>query len=119
MSEHQGSSGQIDWPQVLREHDRWLRNVLYARLRCVEAVEDVLQEIGLAVTRQRSPLRDAGKVGPWLYQTAIRQAMLYRRRLGRQRSLTRQKRRQSSHSRRVLCLSRPWDPSLRRVTLLS
>ena len=77
----------IDWEAALSEHDRWLRTVIYSRLRDLEAVDDVMQEVALAAIRQQSPISDAGKVAPWLYRVAIRQSLLYRRTCGRRRKL--------------------------------
>ena len=77
----------IDWQATLAEHDRWLRTVIYARVGD-EAVEEVMQEVSLAAVRQSAPLADPGKVAPWLYQLAVRQSLLYRRKLGRRRKLT-------------------------------
>ena len=78
---------QIDWQAALTEHDRWLRTVLHARLANRDAVDEVMQEVSLAAVRQAAPLADAAKVAPWLYRLAIRQALLYRRAMGRQRKL--------------------------------
>lgn len=77
----------LDWGQILRENQSWLRRVLYARLGELEAVDECVQEIGLAAVRQAAPIRDLSKVGSWLYQLAIRQALLYRRKMGRKRNL--------------------------------
>ena len=77
----------VDWPAALAEHDRWLRTVVYARLRSADEVDEVLQEVALAVVRQSAPLRDPRKVAPWLYRLALRQALLYRRRCGRRQRL--------------------------------
>ncbi len=78
----------IDWGVALREHDRWLRSIVYNRLGEPAAVEDVMQEIALAAVRQSSPIRESDKVAPWLYRLAIRQTLLYRRKMGRARNLT-------------------------------
>jgi RNA polymerase sigma-70 factor (ECF subfamily) len=77
----------IDWPAKLAEHDRWLRTVVMARLGERQAVDDVMQEVALAAVAQRAPLHDVTRIGAWLYQLAVRQALLYRRRRGRQRKL--------------------------------
>lgn len=77
----------IDWPSVLAEHGRWLRTVIGARLGEPQAVDDVMQEVALAAVRQQSPLNDPAKVAPWLYQLAVRQTLLYRRKQGRRRKL--------------------------------
>ncbi len=77
----------IDWASVLQQHERWMRTVLLARLRDLQAVDDVMQEISLAAVKQQAPLQDAAKVAPWLYQLAVRQALQYRRKAGRARKL--------------------------------
>jgi len=79
----------VDWQAALAEHDRWLRTVIHARVRRPEAVDEVFQEVSLAAVRQSAPLEDRGKVAPWLYRTAVVQSLLYRRRQGRRRKLTR------------------------------
>jgi RNA polymerase sigma-70 factor (ECF subfamily) len=86
-SERSVNGDAVDWPGELARHDRWLRTTLYARLRSGEAVDDVMQEVALAAVRQSAPLRDNSKAGPWLYRIAVRQALMYRRRCGRQRRL--------------------------------
>lgn len=78
---------QIDWQTALHEHQRWLRSVVYARLREPQAVDDVMQNVALAAVRQSAPIRDPSKVGPWLYRLAVRETLQYRRRMGRQRKL--------------------------------
>src|SRR5262249_30103514 len=47
----------------------------------------VMQEVALAAVAQRAPLNDRNRLGAWLYRLAVRQALLYRRRRGRQRKL--------------------------------
>ncbi len=78
---------EVDWSAVLQQHDRWLRTVVYSRVGEAEAVEEVMQEVALAAVRQSAPPSDPAKVAPWLYRVAVRQALLYRRKLGRQRKL--------------------------------
>ena len=41
----------------------------------------------MAAVRQRAPLADPAKAAPWLYQLAVRQTLLYRRKQGRRRKL--------------------------------
>jgi RNA polymerase sigma-70 factor (ECF subfamily) len=77
----------INWSKILADHDRWLRTVVFARLREPEAVDDVMQEVSLAAVKQSAPLTDPAKVAPWLYRLAVRQALLYRRGCGRRRKL--------------------------------
>ncbi len=85
---HRASRLAIDWQAALETHHRWLRTVVYARLRESDAVEEVLQEVALAAVRQAAPLADPAKVAPWLYRLAVRQTLLFRRKCGRRRRLT-------------------------------
>lgn len=78
---------EVDWPAALAQHDRWLRTIVYSRLRDRDAVDEVMQEVALAAVRQASPLSDASKIAPWLYRLAVRQVLLFRRKFGRQRKL--------------------------------
>jgi len=77
----------IDWPGVLAEHGPWLRTVVCARLGEPQAVDEVMQEVSMAAIRQQAPINDPSKVAPWLYQLAVRQTLLYRRKQGRRRKL--------------------------------
>ncbi len=77
-----------NWLNLLRQHDRWLRTIVFARVGEGAAVDEVMQEVALAAVKQQAPLADTGKAGPWLYRLAIRQSLLYRRRQGRFRKLT-------------------------------
>jgi RNA polymerase sigma factor (sigma-70 family) len=77
----------IDWAAELVQHDRWLRTIVLARLGERQAVPEVMQEVALAAVAQHAPLDDRTRVGPWLYKLAVRQALMYRRRRGRQRKL--------------------------------
>ncbi len=65
------------WDELLREHDRWLRTIVYARLGEPQAVDDVMQEVALAAVRQSAQINDPSKVAPWLYRLAVRQSLLY------------------------------------------
>lgn len=84
-SEAAGGLPPVDWVAALAEHDRWLRTIVLARTGEPQAVDEVMQEVALAAVRQRSPLVDVSKVAPWLYRLAVRQSLLYRRRMGRKR----------------------------------
>ncbi|HUG67318.1 MAG TPA: sigma-70 family RNA polymerase sigma factor [Pirellulaceae bacterium] len=89
---HRAASGsanntKVDWQAALAQNDRWLRTIVYSRLRDRDAVNDVMQEVALAVVRQSSPLSDASKIAPWLYRLAVRQVLLFYRKFGRQRKL--------------------------------
>jgi RNA polymerase sigma-70 factor (ECF subfamily) len=78
----------FDWSRILREHDRWLRTIVHARLGEPQAVDDVMQDVALAAVRQAAPIQDSTRVAPWLYRLAVRQTLLYRRKMGRARNLT-------------------------------
>jgi RNA polymerase sigma factor (sigma-70 family) len=78
----------VDWQVALAQHDRWLRTVVLARTGEAQAVDEVMQEVALAAVEQRAALADPTKVAPWLYQIAVRQSLLYRRKAGRSRKLT-------------------------------
>lgn len=77
----------IDWSAVLADHSRWLRTVILARCGEFQAVEDVFQEVAAAAIRQQAPIADPSRVVSWLYQLAVRQSLMYRRKLGRKRKL--------------------------------
>jgi RNA polymerase sigma factor (sigma-70 family) len=77
----------IDWSSVLAEHERWLRTVICARVGEPQAIDEVMQEVCLAAVRQQAPITDPAKVAPWLYQLAVRNSLLYRRKQGRRRKL--------------------------------
>ena len=86
----------IDWPAALQHHKPWLLNVLRSRVGDRHEVEDLFQEIALAVFRQSKPVRtsngktkppsipkDPDKIAPWLYRLAVRQAVNFHRRANR------------------------------------
>lgn len=77
----------IDWSATLAKHERWLRTVVGARVGEPQAVDEVMQEVSLAVVRGKTPISDRSKIAPWLYQLAVRQSLLYRRKAGRRRKL--------------------------------
>ena len=73
-------------PQALYlENESWLRTVVRSRISEQDAVEDIMQNIALALVRQREALDEINKVGAWLYQIAVRQVLMYRRTRGRRR----------------------------------
>jgi RNA polymerase sigma-70 factor (ECF subfamily) len=80
-------SPKFDWNEILQRNERWLRCVILARLGEPQAVDEVLQEVSLAAVSQRAKLADPEKMGPWLYQIAVRQSLLFRRKMGRKRKL--------------------------------
>lgn len=71
--------------RLFLEHEGWLRTVVRSRLKEPDAVEDVMQNIALAVVRHREMLSEVNRAGAWLYQIAVRQVLMYRRTTGRRR----------------------------------
>lgn len=65
----------------------WLRSVIIARLGSAEGADDVLQEVRVAAIEQKAPLREPGALRSWLFQVAVRQSLLFLRRVGRYRRL--------------------------------
>ena len=80
---------QIDWTEVLAEHQRWLVTVLLARGVEPSAAQDVFQEVSAAAIAAGDKLRDVAKLAPWLYRIAVTTALQYRRRRGREKKLVR------------------------------
>lgn len=76
-----------DWPHLLARHGRWLRTVILARTGEPQAVDEVLQNVAVAAVKAAAAAADPAEAAPWLYRVAVRQSLLYRRRLGRQRRL--------------------------------
>lgn len=74
-----------DWLGGLKRNEPWLRRVLFNRVGDKDVVDDLMQEIGLAISRPELRPEDPERLGAWLYQVAVRQAYLYRRKMGRLR----------------------------------
>jgi len=84
----QGNIVTTESPQaVFQEHENWLRTVVRSRLREPDAVEDVMQNIALALVKQSGMLGEVSRIGAWLYQIAVRQVLMYRRSTGRRRKM--------------------------------
>jgi RNA polymerase sigma-70 factor (ECF subfamily) len=75
------------WPTLFRENERWIRLVVRSRLRESQAIDEVMQNIALELTRSQAPLRELTRVSAWLYRIAVRQCLMYRRGAGRARRL--------------------------------
>lgn len=84
---HSGN-GAIDWSAEVAAHRRWLRTVVYSRVGDAHAVEEVLQDVALSAVEGRPALSDASQARAWLYRVAVRQSLLYRRRIGREKRRT-------------------------------
>jgi len=78
---------QPDLNQLVVAHDRWLRTALSTRLSGRDEIDEVMQETYAAAAEGLKSLRKVDAAGPWLYQIAIRQALMFRRRMGRNRKM--------------------------------
>lgn len=85
--EAESTSVPCGWDGTLGDHRDWLRSVVLARLGEPQAAEDVMQEVAVAVMNGRHRLADPTKLESWLYQIAVRQTLMYRRKHGRRRKL--------------------------------
>lgn len=81
--------GKIDWVAELKAHADWLRTVIATRSGESQAVDEIFQEVATAAIQQKAPISDANKIAPWLYQVAVRQSLMHRRKHGRRRKLER------------------------------
>ncbi len=80
--------------QALVAHQRWLRTVLLVRSGEAAAVDELFQELSLAVVQQPGMDIPEAKRPAWLYGIAVRLALQHRRRCGRRRRFTERYRRQ-------------------------
>jgi len=78
------ASASDDFVQRNRE---WLVRVISSRIGSQAIVEDVLQEVGLAVARAAPPSEKEEELRPWLCKITIRQCALALRKAQRQRRL--------------------------------
>jgi RNA polymerase sigma-70 factor (ECF subfamily) len=95
---------EVDLSLALAQHGRWLRTVLVARGVEPGVLEELMQQVALEAVRGLDRLEDASRIAPWLYRIAIRQALLYRRRMGRHRRLM------QNYAQRVLPRESEPDP---------
>lgn len=79
----------IDWQHAIATHQRWLRKVLLSRIGDRHAIDDLMQEVALAVVKQSSSQavsavpHEPEKVAPFLYRLAVRQAANFHRKANR------------------------------------
>jgi RNA polymerase sigma factor (sigma-70 family) len=78
-----GQPPDLDWGIQLQLHRGWLRTVLQARLSDPHQVEDLLQEVAVAVLRAGQRPAESTQVAPWLYRVAIRRLLNHRRTMAR------------------------------------
>lgn len=81
------SGAAIDWAEAIEQHGRWIRSVLRSRINDPHVVDDLYQEVSLAVLRQPSRPAEPQKVAPWLYRLAVRHAINHHRKAGRRKRL--------------------------------
>jgi RNA polymerase sigma-70 factor (ECF subfamily) len=81
------SGVRVAWSEELPRHERWLRLVVLSRLGERQAVDEVMQELALGAVAARNVPDDPARLPAWLYRLAVRQALLYRRKLGRRHRL--------------------------------
>jgi RNA polymerase sigma factor (sigma-70 family) len=91
-----------DRGRLFSHHRSWLRTVISSRLVGREDIEDVLQEVAAAAAGSPAP-PEAGRWPSWLYRIAVRQILLFRRRVGRRR------RREVAYARLVWAKGRAED----------
>ncbi len=70
---------------TLEPHRHWLRTVVRNRVGEADAVDDILQEVAIAVCSGSPP--DNDRLAPWLYRVAVKQCLQFRRKAGRQHKL--------------------------------
>ncbi|MEM8732999.1 MAG: RNA polymerase sigma factor [Planctomycetota bacterium] len=75
----------MDAATVYLENERWLWTIVYSRLGDRTATEDVLQEVSLAALVSEEKNQSIREARGWLYQVAIRQVLLFRRKEARHR----------------------------------
>lgn len=59
--------------------------MLVVRSRESGVVEELFQEVALTALRDGHAVKDEQKAAPWLYRVAARQALMHRRKMGRER----------------------------------
>ena len=87
--ESASSSQPIDWQKAIATHRNWLRKVLQSRIGDRHSIDDVMQEVALAVVQQSGSGSAAAvpsepeKVAPFLYGVAVRKAANFHRNANR------------------------------------
>ena len=59
------SASSLSPSAVFLEHEGWLRTVVSSRLGETDAVDDVMQNIAMAIVRQKAALSGVQRVGAW------------------------------------------------------
>jgi RNA polymerase sigma-70 factor, ECF subfamily len=64
----QGERSALD--ELVRRHDRWVRNIVYATVTNAAIVDDIVQTVWLRVWQQIGTLLDPARWRGWLYKLA-------------------------------------------------
>ncbi len=56
--------------RLVREHDGWVRSVIYGVSGRADRVEDIAQQVWMQVWERLSTLQDSSRLRPWLYSIA-------------------------------------------------
>jgi RNA polymerase sigma factor (sigma-70 family) len=93
------STNTTDWATVVEKHRHWIERVIVARTGAEGPVEDVIQEVNLAVTRSNSRPTCPDQIAPWLCKIVVRQcALVVRNQMRHQHKLSRfQRTRETPH----------------------
>jgi len=75
----------IDWSSIIEDNRSWIERVVVARTGTRDGVDDVMQEVGLAVARSSARPGDSDEMVPWLCKIVVRQCALFIRNQARQR----------------------------------
>jgi len=78
-TESDGRPGPIDWAMVVQDNHDWMRRVIIARTESADHVDDIVQDVHLAVTRSQARPECADEVAPWLCKIVVRQCALVAR----------------------------------------
>jgi len=79
---------QIDWSAAVRDSRDWIGRLVVARTGMPDQVEDVIQEVSLAVMRSASRPTVPAEIAPWLCKMVVRHcALVLRNRARQQRKL--------------------------------
>jgi RNA polymerase sigma factor (sigma-70 family) len=77
--------------RLVREHDSWLRSVIYGVVGRVELVDDIAQQVWMQVWERLDSLKDPSRLRPWLCSVArnaaIDASMAWKRRASRTATL--------------------------------
>src|SRR5271157_5417165 len=79
------STHAIDWSRAVEDNRDWIGRVAAARIGASDSVDDVIQEVSLAVARSSTRPTRADEVAPWLCKIVVRQCALIVRNQVRQR----------------------------------